>query len=194
MSLRARLQRLIPTRQQLESNRFTRWLAPWLGAPKLWHWSRRGVSMGIAVGIFFGLLVPIAQIPISAATAIVLRANIPAAMGSTLITNPVTFGPIYYLAYRTGLRLTGEHKSESQIAADMAVIEADLQANEDTPVTERPGPWQRIQALGKPLVLGLAVFAVIGGLLSYVLVSAAWYAHVLLKRRQRRRREALPRA
>ena len=74
-TLRARLLRLIPSREQLQAGRFTRWLAPWLGQRALWHLSRRGVALGMAIGIFFGLLIPIAQIPASAAVAIVLRAN-----------------------------------------------------------------------------------------------------------------------
>ena len=60
------------------------------------------------VGIFFGLLVPIAQIPLSVGAAIVMRANLPAAVSSTLVSNPLTFAPIYYLAYRTGLLVTGD--------------------------------------------------------------------------------------
>ena len=62
----------------------------------------------MAVGIFFGLLVPIAQIPLSVGAAIVMRANVPAAVSSTLVSNPLTFAPIYYLAYRTGLLVTGD--------------------------------------------------------------------------------------
>ena len=71
--------RFIPTREQLAKHRATRWLAPWLGQRKLWHFSRRSVALGMAIGIFFGFLLPVAQIPLSASTAVVLRANVPAA-------------------------------------------------------------------------------------------------------------------
>ena len=63
--------------------------------------------MGVAVGVFFGLLLPVAQIPVSAAVAVLLRANLPMAVASTLVTNPVTFGPVYYGAYRLGKALLG---------------------------------------------------------------------------------------
>src|SRR5690606_5517404 len=89
-----RLNRLLPTREKLEASRWLRWLAPWLGHPRLWQWSRRGVALGVALGIFFGLLIPLAQIPLTAVAAIILRANLPAAAASTLVTNPVTFGPV----------------------------------------------------------------------------------------------------
>ena len=62
----------------------------------------------MAVGIFFGLLVPIAQIPLSVGAAIVMGANVPAAVSSTLVSNPLTFAPIYYLAYQAGSRIVGK--------------------------------------------------------------------------------------
>ena len=37
-----------------------------------------------------------------------MGANVPAAVSSTLVSNPLTFAPIYYLAYRTGLLVTGD--------------------------------------------------------------------------------------
>ena len=40
---------------------------------------------------------PLAQIPASAIAATIFRANVPTAIGSTLVTNPVTFAPIYVL-------------------------------------------------------------------------------------------------
>lgn len=69
--------RFIPTQESLMNNRWLKWLTPWLAHPKLWHWSRRGVALGVALGVFFGLLIPIAQIPITAAAAVILRANLP---------------------------------------------------------------------------------------------------------------------
>ena len=183
MGLRSSFQRLIPTRDQLLASRFTRWMAPWLGQRKLWHLSRRGVAMGVAIGIFFGLLIPIAQIPVSAAAAIVLRANLPAAMGSTLITNPVTFGPIYYLAYRAGARVLGQPVRDAEAEVDRITQEA--MADAQASGAAKPTAWQRIQALGKPLVVGLALFAVAGGLSAYAAVSLGWWLWVHYKRRYR---------
>ena len=176
--------RFIPTREQLAKHRATRWLAPWLGQRKLWHFSRRSVALGMAIGIFFGFLLPVAQIPFSAATAVVLRANVPAAMGSTLVTNPITFAPIYYLAWRTGAWLTGH---EGAAPASFPAAEA-VSAASGPHGAPPPGLWQRIQALGKPLIVGLAVFACAGGLATYALVSLGWRLHVRYKRWRRQPR------
>ena len=76
MGLYARLRKKMPTREQIQANRWLAWLAPWLGHPRLWHWSRRGVAMGVTLGVFFGLLIPIAQIPLSVGAAVLLRASV----------------------------------------------------------------------------------------------------------------------
>ena len=176
MSLLERLRARIPTREQISRNRWLAWLGPWLHQPKLWHWSRRGVAMGVALGVFFGLLIPVAQIPLSVAAAVLLRANVPAAVASTLVSNPLTFAPIYYGAYRLGVWVTGEKEPRK----DIEVI--GTQEIENT-----LNLWQRIAALGKPLVVGLCITAVLMGLLSYGLISLVWRWRTVSKRRGRMR-------
>lgn len=170
MTWRDRLHSLIPSREQIEANRWLAWLAPWLGHPKLWHWSRRGVALGVALGVFFGLLIPLAQIPVTAAAAIVLRANLPAAAASTLITNPVTFGPVYYAAYRLGSWVTGETGSPPEVQAAPAAADMTL--------------WQRMAALGQPLIVGLFILAVAVGLTTYFLIDLAWRWRIARRRRR----------
>ena len=176
MSLLERLRARIPTREQISRNRWLVWLGPWLHQPKLWHWSRRGVAKGVAMGVFFGLLIPVAQIPLSVGAAMLLRANVPAAVASTLVSNPLTFAPIYYGAYRLGVWVTGQ-KAQPQ---DIEVI--GTQEIENT-----LSLWQRIAALGKPLVVGLCITAVLMGLLSYGLISLVWRWRTVSKRRGRMR-------
>lgn len=169
MKFMDRLRSKIPTREQIQANRMLAWLAPWLGHAKLWHWSRRGVAMGVSLGVFFGLLVPIAQIPLSVTAAVILRANVPAAAVSTLITNPITFGPIYYAAYKLGEVVTGE--SNGNAAPPKIVGEATL--------------LQRITAVGKPLMVGLVITAVSMGLTIYWVITMIWRWRVTTKRHNR---------
>jgi len=168
----------LPTPEQILGNRWLAWLRPWLKEPKLWHWSRRGVAMGVALGVFFGLLIPIAQIPLSVAAAIVLRANVPTAVASTLVSNPVTFGPIYYGAYRLGVWVTGSKERPKTL--DLA----DPQSPADSAKTTA---WQRITNLGKPLLMGLSITAVLMGLLTYAMISLIWRWRTWAKRRSRTR-------
>ena len=106
--MKNRIKSWLPTPDSLRSNRWLRWMGPVLADPRLWHFSRKGIALGVALGIFFGLLIPVAQMPASALFAVILRANLPMAVASTLVSNPVTFGPVYYGAYRLGQAVLGE--------------------------------------------------------------------------------------
>lgn len=177
-----RLRELLPSAEALRANRWLRWLGPALHHPKLWHFSRRGLALGMALGFFFGLLIPLAQIPLSAAAAVALRANVPAAVASTLVTNPVTFGPIYYAAWHVGSAILGE-------PVDVAPP-SPITATQEDPSGES---WwhtasRRVLGVGKPLLLGLVIMATAIGVATYFLVSAAWKLSVLWKRHRRSRR------
>ncbi len=181
------LSRYLPTPEALQGHRWLRWLGPALAQPHLWRISRRGLSMGMALGIFFGLLIPVAQIPVSAAAAVLLRANLPAAVGSTLVTNPVTFGPVYYGAWRLGKVMLGEEVEAGE--QPPAVPTATGPGSTGGEAEPDAGWWAHTRAqlagVGKPLVLGLGVLACGVGLLTYLLVSWGWWLRVRLQRRRR---------
>jgi hypothetical protein len=168
-------------------------MGPSVYHPRLWRISRKGLALGMAIGIFFGLLIPIAQIPFSAALAVVLRANVPAAMASTLVTNPVTFAPVYYLAYQTGQLVLGDAESQKPKAASpqAGLVSSPVQRTEGrTDQADKASWamfWDHVTGVGRPLVVGLALFAVVGGFFVYALASLGWVAHVRLKRRRRLR-------
>jgi len=181
MSWSVKLRRLVPTRDTLLANRWLRWLSPWLAHPSLWHWSRRGVSLGVGLGVFFGLLIPLAQIPVSAVAAVVLRANLPVAAASTLVTNPVTFGPIYLAAYHLGAWLTGEEIKPGE-------AKAALDASHDE---EAQSWWKGIVGVGKPLLAGLATLAVSFGLSTYAVITLLWRWRVQMRWRARCRQRRI---
>lgn len=183
-----RFKRWMPTPQQLAGNRWLRWLGPSLLHPRLWHISRRGVSLGVAIGIFFGFLVPIAQIPLSAAVAVALRANVPTAVASTLVTNPITFPPVYFAAWKVGSWMLGEDTSGDAPRLPGATAPGAT----DGKTADRSGgwwvrTWRQVTGVGKPLMAGLVTFAVGGGLLVYALISLFWVLRVRRKRRLRLR-------
>jgi uncharacterized protein len=93
-----RLRHLIPTRDEARRHWALRWLGLLLEREWLWRLNRRTVASGAALGVFFGLIIPMGQMPLAAAAAILLRAHLPAAALGTLVSNPFTVGPIYWLA------------------------------------------------------------------------------------------------
>ena len=177
---RSRFRRWLPTRESLLQRRSLRWLGPLLTRAWLWQFNRRRVAAGIGIGVFFGFLIPVLQIALSAVFALLLRANLPAAVVSTLVSNPFTYAPIFIAAYRVGQMLLGEAPDEAQAAALGAQAgQLDMLAD---------SWWERFAAVGKPLMLGLSVFAVIGGITAYAGTLLLWRITVVLKRRRRPRR------
>jgi len=177
----------MPARESLVQNRWLRWLKPWLGHPRLWHLSRKGVALGMAIGVFFGLLVPVAQIPASAVAAVLLRAHLPAAAASTLVTNPITFAPVYFAAHELGRVVLRQDAANAEQM--VRIVEQKAQDRQKAGALTLPQrfahAWQRLGEIGKPLIVGLAIFAVTLGLVVYFTVSTLWTLRVRWARRQR---------
>jgi uncharacterized protein (DUF2062 family) len=186
-----RLKRLLPSRESIAANRWLRWLGPTLLHRSLWHMSRRGVALGAAIGVFFAFITPIAQIPLSAALSVMLRANIPTAIAATLVNTPPTFGPVYYAAWRVGSWILGEEADEAQAPPSVRAAESGPD-RAPAPAATAPGwkrYWHTVQDVGKPLLLGALVFALVFSASAYVLVNLVWHWRVRRKllRRQRER-------
>jgi uncharacterized protein (DUF2062 family) len=185
--MKQKFKQWLPDPETVRTNRWLRWMGPILKHPRLWHFSRKGIALGLALGIFFGLLIPVAQIPFAAATAVVLRANLPMAVASTLVTNPVTFGPVYYGAYQLGKFVLGQ-PALSEAEALKALDKAHATPDADLSLSDRMRVWMKqFGKIGKPLVVGLAIVATFSGLLVYFLASGLWTLKIRWTRRQRLR-------
>jgi uncharacterized protein (DUF2062 family) len=169
----------IPTEATLTAHPSLRWMRPLLRRPWLWQLNRRRVALGAGIGVFFGFMVPVLQIAGAAVFAVVLRANLPVAAVSTLISNPFTYAPIGLLAYKTGAAVLGD---DIQPEAAKALVDAASKSSVDG-----PGWIERAKAIGKPLFLGLGIFAVVGGLSAWGVVHLAWTMGVWYRRRRRHR-------
>ena len=177
-----RVKKYLPASDKVSQHKMLRWLGPTLTKPSLWQINRRSIAMGLAIGVFWGFLIPVAQIVFAAIMAVFLRANLPMAIGSTLVTNPLTFAPVYFLAYQFGdfaLGKSGPDVTEEMLAAQMGQIS----------VTSA-GWIDKIGDIAAPLFTGLVVFASVGAVLSYVTVILLWRLAVVLRYRRRSRRQA----
>ena len=177
----------LPKPEDMQAKPSLRWLGPLLRRPWLWQLTRRRVALGAAIGVFFGFLIPVLQIALSAVFAVLLRANLPVAAVSTLVSNPFTYAPIFVLAYRTGSAILGEQVDEAQLAA----LEQEAEGEESKP----PSWADRAAAIGKPFFLGLFIFATVGAIATWLLVNLLWTLAVRLRRSRRtnnRRRGAPP--
>lgn len=162
----SRLRRILPRREQLLASRWLRPVAHRLEHPSLWHFNRRSIARGVALGLFAGFLLPLGQIVIAALLSLSIRANVMIAAGATLVTNPLTFPPIYVAAYRVGHGILGEGSSATH------------------PITWQSAAfWMR--AVAAPTALGLLLFALVAAISAYIGVMLAWRWRVGLRWRRR---------
>lgn len=172
--------RFLPTREGIVNSRMLRWLGPRLHDPLLWHMNRNAVARGVAIGAFFGFMIPVAQIPAAAIVALFSRANLWIAALSTLVSNPLTYGPIYYFAYRLGNRLLDPLGGHSGPPAPVETVVAD-----NTPWLIETVQW--LTGIGRPLILGMFIMACVAAVVGYFVVLLAWRIRVVIKRRRQRR-------
>jgi uncharacterized protein (DUF2062 family) len=164
------MKRWIPSRTHLRQNRWLRPVARHLDDDRLWHATRSSVARAVAIGLFFGLMIPVLQFLFAIVTAIVLRAHVAIAAAATLITNPFTFAPIYWFAWWLGSGLLGV-KADAPPA--MAPPENAGLATRD-PLGLLESTWQSITSVGAPLLLGLFVLAVVASAIGYAAVWLLW--------------------
>ena len=116
--------------------------------------------------------------PAAAAIAILFRANLLVAIISTLISNPFTYAPIYFFAFRLGALIIGDPVN--------SIIDESF--NESVINNKRAYLYyfqEIFMNLGKPLLVGLMTLAVSTSAVGYVSVLAVWRLATLLEWRHR---------
>lgn len=175
------LRRCLAGPTELLAHRRLRWLGPHLRHPRLWHLGRRTVALGTAIGICFGILVPVGQIPLAVVVAIACRANLPTAVLGTFVTNGVTYVPVYALAYWVGCAITGAEAFPQLLDSSSAGAIGAAAAS----MWNAPRSWS---TFGLPLVVGVVALAGIAATSAYLFVLGSWSLRVRrawLRRRPR---------
>ena len=178
------LKNKLPRAESITDNRFLRVLSPWIAHPRLWHLHRRAVALGIAIGLITGLIPGPIQMLLAALIAIPLRANIPAAVFATLYTNPLTFVPLYLLAYQIGSLVTG-HDGPVVLPPDIAFSVSGLW-------NAIPALFHWFVSLGDTLLIGLAIQASLTALCGYIATLVVWRIVVTRRWRGRHSKPSLP--
>lgn len=176
------VQRNMPTREGFEQNRVLRPIAHRVLAPELWRFTRRSVPRGVALGMVTGILIPLGQIPAAAVLALPLRANIPAAAATTLLTNPLTTPFLWAAAYWVGRKVlrfdavVPGTPIADQVAANIGWLQ-----------------WLYAEA-GPALIVGLFVLTAIFAVTGFALSALGWRWWISRKWRKRHNRalQSLP--
>ena len=171
----------MPTREQLERNRFIRPFAGKVLRSELWRFTRRSGPRGVALGLLVGIIVPFAQILFASLLSVPVKANVPLAALTTFVTNPVTTPLIWVAAYWVGGWL---------LRVDAATIVAPVNT-----AIERTELQQFLEWLtGATMVtaFGLVVIAVVSASVSYLVSVWVWRWWTARKWSRRRARRGLP--
>ena len=172
----------MPTREQMERNRYIRPFAGRVLKSELWRFTRRSVPRGVALGLLVGIIVPFAQILFAAVLSATVRANVPVAALTTFVTNPFTTPPIWVGAYWVGTTL---------LRVDAATIVAPV--NTAIQRTELQQFLEWLTGATMITAFGLVVIAVVAAAISYLVSGWIWRLMIARKwARRRHRRAATP--
>lgn len=151
----------MPTRDEMERNR---WLAPIahrFARSELWRFTRRSVPRGAALGLFAAFIIPVGQIFLAAFLALPARANVPVAALITFVTNPFTIPFWAVVANKVGrfvLKLD---------AATVGAANAEIES----------GRWESfgwfLETAGAT-AFGFMVLSIITAAVGYLLASFSW--------------------
>ena len=176
--------KLLPSHDAVRSNRHIARLGPWLQHHNLWHLHRRSVAGGIAVGLFAGLIPgsnPV-QFTAGALLAIAFRVNLPLAVLVTLYSNPFTIVPLYFAAFKLGQVVLLESGGE------LPHLAFSLEGKGFSEWIPAALEW--LASVGKPLVVGLPLLALLLALIGYFATDWTWRLNVRCAWQSRRRRRA----
>lgn len=179
MDIRRYLKSRLPQAADLAEKRFISWFGHRLHDPNLWHFGRRSVARATGIGFLVAFFPIPVHMLIVVPLAILRGLNLPVLIAAVWVTNPVTWVPMFYFAYRVGLLFTGGPVATA----------ASLHLSPD---------WVSLtHALGEiwlPLCVGSAICGVVAGTAGYLFVDWLWRLAIARRWRQRetRRHAALP--
>lgn len=167
------LLRHLPTAESIRKIRLLQPVAHYLDHHALWQFNRRSVAGGLAVGLFFSVALPAAQIPFAAIFAMLFRVNIPVAALATLLSNPFTTPLILYAAYHVGTALTGQSTAAAAGAAyDKFMAAHAMTINGLMSWISDAIAW--LEAAGMPLLIGLGIISLALTVCGYFGVNLVW--------------------
>lgn len=177
---RKHFRKYLPDHATVREHRHLRWAQPLLKHPNLWHLNRHSVAGGVAAGMICGLIPGPIQMLSAAILAILFRVNLPVAVATTLLTNPLTWPFIFFVAYEIGRFVTGGNGT--------SMTEFDFDWGQQPWAEFIPAFWQWLLSLGETFLIGNLILATSLAVLGYFAVHLGWRLYLLayLKRRRAR--------
>lgn len=162
--------KISPDPAHFKQHKHLQFLGDTLHLACLWHLNRHSIAKGIAIGLFVMWLPMPFHVLMVAALAVLLRANLPVAILTAFINNPLTMAPMYYLDYWLGKHLLHGHFHPFKFEASLYWLTHGL-----------PHIWE-------PLLSGTLILSTASALLGFYGIHLLWrleIRHKLKKRRER---------
>ncbi len=160
--------RYIPEQQHFHDHHYFRHFGNLLHDPNLWHLNRRSAANAVAAGLFIAFIPVPGQTIIAALVAILARFNLPLTVTSVFLTNPITMGPLFLLAYKIGAVVMGMNVSNAH-------FEFSYQWFSDT-----------LFHIWKPLLTGCFILGVFSAAMGKLLIRLFWRLHLVRRWKKRR--------
>lgn len=135
--------------------------------PRLWSLQRRTVTPAFGAGLAICFVPLPIHIPVAAMVAIFCRIHVPTIMVTLVVANPLTIVPLYLLAYKVGVIVTGAAPSRFQFEMSWDWVQHGL------------GP------MWKPFFVGCGLTGALVGLTGYALLDVLWRYNVRKRYRER---------
>ena len=138
---------------------------------RLWTIRRRNVLPAFALGIFIAFMPFPGHMLVAVLLALAMRVNIPVAALSTLISNPLTVGPIFYVCYQFGVLLLGIEPQPFEFEFSLSSLS------------------EGFTDIWEPLLLGCLILGSTVTIVAYIALDILWRASIadyLAKRRAKR--------
>jgi uncharacterized protein (DUF2062 family) len=138
---------------------------------RLWTIRRKNVLPSFALGLFIAFMPIPGHLLAAVLLALALRINIPVAGLSTLVVNPLTVGPVFYLCYLLGVVLLGVDQQPFDFEFSLTWL------------------GEQFSEIGAPLLLGCLIVGSTVAIVGYVALDYFWRASIadyLAKRRAKR--------
>jgi uncharacterized protein (DUF2062 family) len=159
--------RWAPSKETVLSPAFMQPFAKWLSHPNLWHFNRRSVSGGVALGLFIAFLPIPFQMVLAAIVAVIFRVNVALAAAMALLSNPLTMVPIFWAAYMIGSWLTGCHIALPQAGISFEWV------------------MTQINLIWLPMLTGLLTISTVSAIVSFITIRLLWRLNVILHKRRK---------
>ncbi len=162
------LKRLALSPGALQNRWYLRVFGTRVADPCLWAPHRRAVTAAFGAGLAISFIPLPVHMFTACLVAIIFRINLPVAMATPLLVNPLTMVPVYYAAYRVGALLLGQEPHFFAFEPSWDWLQNGL------------GP------LWKPFLLGCLTCATLSGVLGWMGLELLWRWRVTARYRSRR--------